>query len=137
MPWLKLLHISAVIVWCGSLLYLPTLIASATGPRQAPVFEQAHQRVLRSLFTLVVTPAALVAIASGTAIFVFMGPLTLWLIAKLAVVGLLVLAHATCGLLVLKAERGETRLKGLCAAVTMFSLAAIALVAWLVLRKPF
>ena len=137
MPWLKLLHISAVIVWCGSLLYLPTLIASATGPRQAPVFEQAHQRVLRSLFTLVVTPAALVAIASGTAIFVFMGPLTLWLIAKLAVVGLLVLAHATCGLLVLKAERGETRLTGLCAAVTVFSMAAIALVAWLVLRKPF
>ena len=31
MPWLKLLHISAVIVWCGTLLYLPTLIASATG----------------------------------------------------------------------------------------------------------
>lgn len=137
MPWLKLLHISAVIVWCGTLLYLPTLIASATGSRQAPVFDHAHQRVLRSLFTLVVTPAALVAIASGTAIFVFMGPLTLWLIAKLAVVGLLVLAHATCGLLVLKAERGETRLAGLCTAVTGISMAAIALVAWLVLRKPF
>ena len=137
MPWLKLLHISAVIVWCGTLLYLPTLIASATGPRQAPLLEQAHQRVLRSLFTLVVTPAALVAIASGTAIFVFMGPLTLWLIAKLAVVGLLVLSHATCGLLVLKAERVETRLAGLCTAVTVISMAAIALVAWLVLRKPF
>lgn len=137
MPWLKLLHITAVILWCGTLLYLPTLIASATGPQRAPVFAHAHQRVLRSLFTLVVTPAALVAIASGTAIFVFMGPLTLWLVAKLAVVGLLVLAHAACGMLVLRAERGETRLAGLCAAVTTLSIAAIALVAWLVLRKPF
>lgn len=138
MPWLKLLHITAVIVWCGTLLYLPTLIASATGPNRAPVFGHSpHQRVLRGLFTLVVTPAALVAIVSGTAIFVFMGPLTLWLVAKLAVVGLLVLAHAACGLLVLRAERGEARLAGLCAAVTALCIAAIAAVAWLVLRKPF
>lgn len=148
MPWLKLLHITAVIVWCGTLLYLPTLIASATGPQQAPVLGGAQQQVggaaatprpqvLRMLFTLVVTPAALVAIASGTAIFVFLGPLTLWLVAKLVAVGMLVLAHAVCGLLVLRAERGQTGLAAPCVAVTVLCGSAILLVAWLVLGKPF
>jgi hypothetical protein len=27
-PWFKLLHLGAVIVWCGTLLYLPALIAA-------------------------------------------------------------------------------------------------------------
>lgn len=137
MPWLKLLHITGVILWCGTLLYLPALIASASGAPRAPVTSTAQVQVPRVLFTLVVTPAALVAIASGTAIFVFMGPLTLWLMAKLAVVALLVLAHAACGMLVLRAERGQGPLTLLCALVTILAAAAVLLVAWLVLRKPF
>ncbi|MFY3386526.1 CopD family protein [Paracidovorax sp. MALMAid1276] len=144
MPWLKLVHIAAVIVWCGTLLYLPALIASAADPKRAPLTGDAAAAsaasappVLRLLFTLVVTPAALVAIASGTVIFVFLGPLTVWLVAKLVAVGLLVLAHAVCGLLVLKAERGQTGLAAPCAAVAMVCVAAMLLVAWLVLGKPF
>ncbi len=147
MPWLKLVHITAVILWCGTLLYLPTLIASANGPRKAPVLGDLQEPagvgsasstgLLRTVFTLVVTPAALVAIASGTVIFVFLGPLTLWLVAKLVAVGMLVLAHAVCGLLVLRAERGHTGLAAPCVAVTVLCGSAILLVAWLVLGKPF
>ena len=37
------------------------------------------------------------------------GPLAPWLIVKLGVVGLLVLGHASCGMLVLRIERQESR----------------------------
>jgi protoporphyrinogen IX oxidase len=136
MPWLKLLHITAVVLWCGTLLYLPGAISAAASGRAA-VFDRPGQRVLRSLFTLVVTPAALVAIASGTAIFVWQGPLAPWLIAKLAVVSLLVLGHAACGLLILRAERGhQAFLRALSVLVTASTVLWIGAIAWLVLHKP-
>lgn len=138
MPWLKLLHITAVILWCGSLLYLPALIAAAAGgPQAAAVYASTPRQLLRSVFTLVATPAALAAIASGTAIFVFLGPLTLWLMAKLAIVALLVLAHASCGLLILRVERDPVaRPMALCWAVGATAFAAVLVIAGLVLGKP-
>lgn len=136
MPWLKLLHISAVIVWCGALLYLPAAIANAgRGARRGH-----RHALLRGLFTSVATPAALVAVATGTLIFVWQGPLAAWLIAKLALVGLLVLTHLACGLLILRIEHGRARLgadRGKCAMVGGASLLWLAGTAWLVLSKPF
>ncbi|MCK7493507.1 MAG: CopD family protein [Comamonadaceae bacterium] len=96
-PWLKLLHLAAVIVWCGALPYLAVALATAGEPPR--------KALPRALFTTVATPAALVAIASGTAIFVFHGPTAEWLIAKLVLVALLVLGHAMAGVLVLRVER--------------------------------
>jgi uncharacterized membrane protein len=142
MPWLKLLHISAVIVWCGSLLYLPAAIAAAAGPQPSAAFDPARRGLLRSVFTLVATPAALLAIASGTAIFVLEGPVVLWLMAKLGVVGLLVLGHAACGMLILRAERqvaGGPRdwTHAWCVVIGSASLLWLGAIAWLVLAKPF
>jgi uncharacterized membrane protein len=136
MPWLKLLHISAVIVWCGALLYLPAAIAA--GGRRSP--RSPRHGVLRALFTTVATPAALLAVASGTAVFVWQGPLAGWLIAKLACVGLLVVAHLACGLLILRIEGGRARHgadRGKCVAVEMVAVLSLAGTAGLVLWKPF
>lgn len=139
MPWLKLLHITAVIVWCGALLYLPTAIAATAGPaaRAAPA-DAPPLRLLRTLFTLVATPAALAAIASGTAIFALERQIAPWLIFKLATVCLLVLGHGACGMLILRAERNRNvDLRGRCLALTVTSLVWLIGIAWLVLRKPF
>jgi protoporphyrinogen IX oxidase len=136
MPWLKLLHIGAVIVWCGALLYLPLMLASAAAPASA--VSPAMPRLWpRQVFIGLTTPAALLAIASGTLIFATQGPLAPWLMFKLAFVGLLVLGHGACGLLVLRTERGE--LGGLRAAsrfILLLLVASLLAVAWLVLRKP-
>ena len=138
MPWLKLLHISAVILWCGSLLYLAAAIGAAARPAAPPLLQAGGPRVLRILFTLVAGPAALVAIASGTAIFVLYGPQALWLLAKLTAVALLVLGHAACGLLILRVERGlPRRVPAFSAAIAVSSVTWLAAIAWLVLRKPF
>lgn len=133
MPWLKLLHISAVIVWCGTILYLPTLLRHSASSvpgglslRQWP----------RKVFIGVATPAALVAIASGTLIFVTDAVVTPWLIYKLAGVGLLVLGHGVCGMWVLRAEDGRLGSCRFCHVLTAIMLIALLAIAWLVLRKP-
>ena len=136
MPWLKLLHIGAVIVWCGALLYLPAVMASVAAP--APGAAVAVQRQWpRKIFIGLATPAALLAIGSGTLIFVELGLLAPWLMFKLAGVGLLVLAHGVCGLLVLRAERGEHGgVRVASHVVVVVVVAALMGIAWLVLRKP-
>lgn len=138
MPWLKLLHISAVILWCGALLYLPAaLLAAARQPAPAAL-DARGGRALRDLFTLVATPAALVAIASGTAIFVLQGPLAPWLVAKLVAVGLLVLGHGACGLLILRVERRTPGgVRAWSVVIGTASLLWLGTIAWLVLQKPF
>ena len=40
MPWLKLLHIAALVIWCGSLLYLPALLSHALQLRKDAGFAQ-------------------------------------------------------------------------------------------------
>lgn len=136
MPWLKLLHLGAVIVWCGTLFYLPAMIAAAVKP--TPGAAPALQRWLpRSVYIGLATPAALLAIVSGTWIFVSQGLLAPWLMFKLAGVGLLVLGHGACGLLVLRAERGERGgVRVACLVLTVSTLICLLGIAWLVLRKP-
>lgn len=40
MPWLKLLHIAALVIWCASLLYLPALLSQALQLRKDSGFAQ-------------------------------------------------------------------------------------------------
>jgi protoporphyrinogen IX oxidase len=137
MPWLKLLHISAVIVWCGALLYLPGLIVATLSREAGAASPATRAQLLRPVYTHVATPAALLAIASGTAIFVWHDLLAVWLMAKLALVGLLVLGHGACGLLVLRAEAGASRGTRLAAwLIVSSSLLWLLAIAWLVLQKP-
>lgn len=137
LPWLKLLHISAVIVWCGSLLYLPMLIRATAAPvgsgsqPEPPLSGQWP----RHLYIGMCTPAALVAIGSGTVLFVSQGLIAPWLVFKLLGVGLLVLGHGTCGLLVLRAEDQRLGTCPVCAALTAAMLLVLLAIAWLVLRK--
>ena len=132
MPWLKLLHVAAVALWCGALLYLLGALMAAGVEAQ-----RVQRRLLRLLYTHAATPAALVAIASGTLIFLWQWPLAPWLIAKLGVVAGVVLLHAALGMPVLRGERadGPLRCRG-CVALLGALLAGLATTAWLVLAKP-
>lgn len=132
---LKLLHFATLICWCGSLLYLPGLIASSA--RQgAPL---SGNRLNRAIFTLVATPAALLAIGSGSALFLQDQRFGNWLVAKLTLVALLVCGHALCGVLLLRAERfpDGAALTLPSAALGAFLSLLVAAILWLVLAKPF
>ena len=57
MPLLKLLHFTALFIWCASLLYLPALIAASCRSRQAAE-RPGHPELNRSIFNLVATPVS-------------------------------------------------------------------------------
>lgn len=136
MPWLLILHISALLCWCGSLLYLPALVYAMAEREELGHVHNTY--VARRVFTIFSTPAALVAIASGTAIFLVERTAQVWLVAKLTLVCGLALCHVLVGQLTILAKRGRTRhLTIFSVALNAATLTFIAGILWLVLAEPF
>ncbi|MGA4474598.1 CopD family protein [Ectopseudomonas chengduensis] len=137
MPLLKLLHFMALIGWCGALLYLPAMIAA--GRRSSDeLFYRDHAHLTRTVFNLIATPAALLAIGSGTALFLRESIFDPWLIVKLTTVAGMVLCHALCGVLILRIEHAaEPALRRACLLIALLLSALIGATLWLVLAKPF
>lgn len=98
--WLKLLHISALSIWCAGLLVLPGLYS--VRPNVAHRHELFRlQKFTRYAFVVLVSPAAFVAIATGTGLIFARETFTAWFALKLALVGVLVLAHVRLGAVIL------------------------------------
>ena len=136
LAWVKGLHIAALILWCAGLVALPLVLS-----KHDVAEEQADYARLRRIthygYTRIVTPAAVVAIAAGTALIFLRQVFEPWMFAKLVAVGLLVALHALVGhVVVLMSERrGEyapPSSKPLLAVV----LATMTVVLALVLAKP-
>lgn len=137
MPLLKLLHFMALICWCGVLLYLPAMIAAGTRSSDE-LFYRDHAHLTRTVFNLIATPAALLAIGSGTALFLRESIFDPWLILKLTTVAGMVLCHALCGVLILRIERAaKPALRRDCLLIALLLSALIGATLWLVLAKPF
>ena len=138
MPWIKILHIATLLCWCGALLYLPALLFASARPRVASSFHAPAPVILRFLFTHIATPFALLAIMSGTLLFI-VGQLTGgWLVLKLTAVTGMVLCHVLCGGLIVRLE--QARLRGMIPASALVAAMAASLmlaVLVLVLSKPF
>lgn len=137
MPLLKLLHFIALIGWCGALLYLPAMIAAGTRSHDE-LFYRDHAHLTRAIFNLIATPAALLAIGSGTALFLRESIFDAWLIVKLTTVAGMVLCHALCGVLILRFERvAKPAQRRNCLLIGLLLTALISATLWLVLAKPF
>lgn len=100
-PLFKVLHIAALLTWCGGLLALPIMLA-----RHDPsVLAEDYRRIrhaTHNVYTLVVTPAAVTAVIAGTWLIFLRGVFVPWLFAKLLFVVLLVVAHVWIGYIVVK-----------------------------------
>ncbi|MFC7369939.1 MULTISPECIES: CopD family protein [Vreelandella] len=137
MPWLKLLHIAALVIWCGALLYLPALLLHALQLRKDAGFAQSAPPMPRFFYNSIATPAALVAIASGTLLFLLHGLLGGWLILKLGAVVLMVAAHGCFGWLILRLEMGiSSGVKTATLLALLLALAGMLGVLGVVLAKP-
>lgn len=148
MPWLLTLHITALLGWCGALLYLPALVVATpqrevevvhdpdtAGPAATPRLK--HFSLPRVVYCWIATPTALATIIAGTLVFFHYRIFELWLIFKLALVTLLVILHLLAGLLIARAERGHhQRLRSSCYAIAALSFAIITAILWVVLAKP-
>lgn len=137
MLWLLLLHISAVLCWCGTLLYLPALIAGTTS-LQSTSEQQHHVSMVLTIYRLILTPAALIAIVSGTTLFVVGEIADTWLILKLTLVATLVLCHALMGWMILLVQESSNRnIAPFCALIGAGTIILVLSIIWVVLTKPF
>lgn len=134
--WLvKAVHVATISLWAAGLLTLPFLLSQ----RRAVAGAALHRlhALTRFLYVKLVSPAAFVAILSGTALIFLQATFVEWFSAKLVFVGLMVVLHIVTGLAVV---RVFTRAHGLGAvsatALTLGQLAAIGPILWLVLDKP-
>jgi len=108
-PFLKALHIVALTAWCGGLLALP-LMLSRHHPANPPAVFGNIQRAAHLTYTMVVTPAAVIAVVAGTWLILTREALVPWLFAKLLFVAILVAGHAWIGhILVTVVESGQRR----------------------------
>lgn len=98
MPWLKALHIIALVAWFAGLFYLPRLFVYHADCEDAP--GKARFRVMeRRLLRAIMTPAAVVTVGSG--LWLLVGYWSAyghagWMHAKLTLVLLLVAYHLWC-----------------------------------------
>jgi protoporphyrinogen IX oxidase len=146
MLWLLGLHIAALLCWCAAIVGVPVLLLGRehfeTGDATAgAVRESRHHSgatvIPRRVFTWLATPAALLTIASGTALFLLMGTVQGWLLLKLVLVALLVGAHVCAGLLMLRAERaGQAPPRYPGHGLSLLMLVIMMLIFSLVLAKP-
>lgn len=136
MPWIKSVHLVALLTWCAALLALPALLALYRGTR-GRVARRRVQAAVRFVYIALASPAAVLAIASGTALIHLMHTYAPWFFAKLTLVSAMVLFHASCGKLVLVLhERPRAGSSGLLAALVAVPCLLIAGVLWLVLARP-
>lgn len=138
MIWFLSVHIMSLLIWCASLLFLLSLIVVRCPSRRYTDDEltpRQHDSVVRLLFTMVSTPAALLAIVSGTAVFLLQTAIEPWLIVKLTLVALLVVGHALGGWLILRIESGHSVRSASQFLVVVSALLMVTIV-WLVLAKP-
>lgn len=95
-PYLKALHIAALVIWCAGLFALPLMLA-----RHDPAIGQADYSKIRLAthyaYTAAVTPAALLAIAAGTLLIFLRDVFVVWMFAKLVFVAMLMGFHAWVG----------------------------------------
>jgi protoporphyrinogen IX oxidase len=108
--WVKAFHVVFMVTWFAGLFYLPRLFVyhamagDATGIERFKVME-------RKLYYGIMTPGALLTIASGLTLWLYYGITGGWLFPKLALVALLIAYHLWCGKL-LRDFRENRNLKG-------------------------
>lgn len=148
MLWLLLLHIMALLCWCAAILCVPVLLlngelfvtgAATVGAARESGYAGGSTVVARRVFIWVATPAALLAVGSGTLLFALMATLDVWMLLKLVLVSALVLAHIGTGLLMLRGERaghGARTPVWLASGASLVMVALMLAIVTLVLAKP-
>lgn len=136
LAWLKLLHLGAIAVWAAGLICLPFLNRQRYSLNSETELHRLHSMV-RYCYVVLVSPAAFVAIGSGTALIFQQQTFTEWFSLKLLLVGLLAGIHVRVGRVILKLFDPAPRLpRWRHAAMMIVTLVVITSIVAVVLIKP-
>ena len=100
MLWVKSFHIIFMVTWFAGLFYLPRLFVYHALSDDAPSIAR-FKIMERKLFYGIMTPGGIITIALGLWLWLGYGITGSWLMAKLALVAVLVVYHLYCGKLLL------------------------------------
>lgn len=132
----KFIHIASIAIWAAGLLCLPFLFAQRRSSDPQHEAERLHGLV-RFFYVVILSPAAFIAIGSGTALIFLRQTFEIWFQLKLVAVGIMVLIHLLSGLTLLalfSGKRGYTRPHYVL--YTGSTLAAVTAILVLVSAKP-
>jgi len=108
MLWVKSLHIIAMVTWFAGLFYLPRLFVYHALTRD-PIGNERFKVMERKLYVGIMTPGAVLTIASGLWLWLGYGIGGGWLYAKLVLVLILIAHHAWLGKLMIDFRRDRNR----------------------------
>ena len=133
---LKFAHIASLSLWCAGLLLLPILLARADNPIRAG--EAARMRTFaHHAYKSCVSPAAVVATVAGGALLFARWVFEPWMLAKLGLIGLLVVIHTYVGHCVSRlGESGYVRPVVPAFVLLLCGLAVMTAILFVVLAKP-
>lgn len=133
---LKFLHIAALATWCATLIALPLLLHSHRRTRGQAEFTEVRL-LSHGAYTLLATPAAVVAIGAGTGLIFAAEVYQPWLLVKLAFVAGMALTHAWIGHLIGQmGEKGPSWRMPSPLVALLLGVPMMLAVLWLVLVKP-
>ena len=133
---LKFVHIATIAVWAGGLIVLPYLFWQRRLLAAGPELDRLH-RVTRFVYVVMTSPAAFVAIGSGTALIFLQSTFREWFTLKMVLVGAMVMLHVVAGLVAMRVFAPDGRFGSRsCVALTSGYLVLIVAIIWVVLAKP-
>lgn len=132
---LKFAHIAAIALWSGGLICLPLLYAQRRALDGNALYRL--HNFTRFFYIALVSPAAFVAVGTGTALIFVQATFEPWFTVKLALVAAMVIVHVTSGVVILRLfEPGQTYPAARSAIVSTLTVVVVASILVVVLGKP-
>ena len=133
---LKFVHLAAIALWSGGLIALPFLFWQRRTLEAGLDLDRLH-RVARLVYVELTSPAAFIAIASGTALIFLQATFAEWFSLKMLLVGIMAMLHVFAGLVLVQLFLPEGRFSRLSyVALTSAYIVVITAIIWVVLAKP-
>lgn len=133
---LKFIHLATIVLWSGGLVVLPFLFWQRRGIPVGPELDRLH-RFTRFVFVAMASPAAVVAIGTGTALIFLQTTFLEWFSLKMVLVGGMVMLHVVAGLVLAKVFEPAGRFGRVSyVALTCSLMVLITAIIWVVLAKP-
>lgn len=136
MAWLKAAHFVTLAIWAGGLFALPVLLALQPDARAGEAYQR-MRTMSRFAYVTLISPAAILAILTGSALIPFAGVQGSWIAPKLTGVAAMAMFHVFCGHLLseLRFEREAYR-PALLQALIVVPALLIPGVLWIILARP-
>jgi protoporphyrinogen IX oxidase len=133
---LKFVHIATIAIWASGLISLPGLYVQRAHVKDDDALYRL-QMMVRYAYVAIISPAAFIAVASGTALIFWQQTYIPWFSLKLLFVGVLVILHILTGLVIIRLfKEGEVYPVWRFVMATILTSIVVAVIVFVALAKP-